>query len=326
MDNRQTIELGISLNNSCNFHCQMCHIWSQDGSENRLNLEKCCSVIEDLSKFKVKSVRLSGGDPLLTSWALDLAKYIHRKGYSCVMTTNGSMITESFAKRIIAAGISNLNLSLDGYTAGLHDRIRGAAGSYQKIIEAIEYLSTRSNGLHIGINTVISNLNLHEIIPLMEMVQADTRIDYIYFMAVMQPFGTPLDRKWFQKDKFQLLWPKDVKNIDSLFKRLINFKKSGYKINNSSAQLRTFCDYFVNPFDFTKKNKCTLGQQALEINQLGDVYLCYTHEPIGNIFNDSLYEIWQSEKANIVRQKINNCRQNCNLLINCYFEDEDVSA
>jgi MoaA/NifB/PqqE/SkfB family radical SAM enzyme len=62
----------------------------------------------------------------------------------------------------------------------------------------------------------------------------------------------------------------------------------------------------------------------MEVNQLGDVYLCYAYEAIGNVFENSLSAIWTSEKARLVRAKINQCTQNCNLLVNCYFEDEDV--
>lgn len=324
MNNRR-IELGLSLNNSCNFRCKMCHIWKSDEDENRLNFENCCQVVDDLEKFDIKGVRLSGGEPLLTPWALDLARYISQKGYHTVATTNGSMITESFAKRILDSGLANLNLSLDGYTSKVHDTIRGASGSHQKIIRAIDYLTNKqSNSLKIGINTVISNLNLDEIISLVEMVQEDIRIDHIYFMALMQPFGNQPDREWFLKDEFRVLWPQDKDKTKLVLDQLIRLKEKDYKINNSFAQLRTFGDYFGNPLHFVKKFKCNMGKEAVEVNQLGDVYLCYYYESIGRIFNDSLYDIWNSEKANQVREKINRCRQNCNLLINCYFEDEDV--
>ncbi len=325
MDNAK-IELGLSLNNTCNLHCKMCHIWTLDEGENKLTLEKCCEIVDDLKDFDVKAVRLSGGEPLLSSWALDLVQHISQKGYPAVATTNGSMITEAFAKRIVSSGIANLNLSLDSYTHEVHDSIRGFSGSYEKIIKAIDYLFSFSDRVKIGINTVISNLNLDEVVPLTEMVQADERIDHIYLMAVMQPFGTPPDREWFLNNKFRFLWPQDKDKTRSVLGQLIRLKRNGYKINNGFAQLGTFSDYFVAPLNFIKKNKCNLGKEAVEINQLGDVYLCYYYESIGNILDESFLDIWNSDKAKQIRRKINDCRQNCNLLINCYFEDEDVQA
>ena len=322
---KKKIELGISLNNNCNFRCRMCHIWKQEEGENKLDLSKCIKLIDDLERFEVKGVRLSGGDPFLVPWALDLAHYISsKKGYNIVATTNGSMISESFAKRIVESGVNNLNLSLDAYAAETHDAIRGMPGSHQNILKAIKYLSSKSDQIRIGINTVFSNLNLGEIIPLTEMVEKDKRIDHIYFMAVMQPFGTNPDPEWFLKKEFSFLWPQDSVKVSNILDQLAYLKKKGYKINNSFAQIRTFKDYFKDPLNFTKKNKCNLGKEAVEVNQSGDVYLCYHYESIGNIFSDSLFDIWNSEKANQVRRKIEDCRRNCNLLVNCYFEEEDV--
>lgn len=324
--NNGRIELGISLNNTCNLRCKMCRIWSQADGENKLNLESCHKVIDELEGFDVKGVRLSGGEPLLIPWVTDLIRYINQKNYHTVTTTNGLMITGTLAKQILAAGLNNLNLSLDGYTSKVHDSIRGLSGGYKRIVRAIDYLTYQPSNLKIGINTVISNLNLDEIISLVEIAQEDSRIDHIYFMALMQPFGTAPDREWFLNDEFRFLWPQDKYKTSSVLDQLIKLKEKRYKINNSFAQLRTFRDYFIDPLNFIKRNTCNLGREALEINQLGDVYLCYLHESIGNIFSDSLYNIWNSEKAKRVRDKINNCRQNCNLLINCYFEEEDVQA
>ncbi|HTY44440.1 MAG TPA: radical SAM protein [Patescibacteria group bacterium] len=319
-----TIELGLSLNNHCNFHCRMCNIWRQDKGENRLDLGKCLQIIDELEAFQVKGVRLSGGDPLLTPWALPLARHISQKGYHTVATTNGSMIDEAFADKIIASGISNLNLSLDARDAKVHDEIRGFAGSHERIIKAIGYLAKATPGVKLGINTVISNLNLHEIVPLADEVERDGRIDHIYFMAVMQPFGTHPDAAWFLREEFRFLWPQDISGLRSVLDRLIELKKKGHKINNSIAQLKVFLDYFSDPLHFTKKATCNLGQEAVEVNQAGDVYLCYFYEPIGNVFRDSLCGIWGSQRAADVREKIRNCRQNCNLLVNCYFEDDRV--
>jgi MoaA/NifB/PqqE/SkfB family radical SAM enzyme len=234
------------------------------------------------------------------------------------------MLTGSLAKQIIESGLNNLNLSLDGYTPKVHDSIRGLPGGYKRIVRAIDYLAYRPSNLKIGINTVISNLNLDELVSLVEITQGDTRIDHIYFMALMQPFGTAPDREWLLKEEFRFLWPQDKDKTMSVLGQLIRLKEKKYKINNSFAQLKAFRDYFSDPFNFIKRNKCNLGKEALEINQLGDVYLCYQHESIGNIFSDSLHNIWNSEKARQVRDKINNCRQNCNLLINCYFEEENA--
>jgi MoaA/NifB/PqqE/SkfB family radical SAM enzyme len=318
---KNKIELGISINSICNLRCRMCNIWQGNKGADKLSLSKACEIIDDLDRFEVKGVRLSGGEPLLVPWALDLGRYISNKGYRSVITTNGSMIDSLLAQKIINSGISNINFSLDGHCAEVHDTCRNALGSFNKIFDALGYLSSQNSPI-IGINTVISKMNLEEIIPLAQLVQEDKRIGHIYFMAVMQPFGSNHEREWFLKEEFRHLWPQDLKMVNSVLSRLIALKEQGYKINNSFGQLRTFISYFNEPLSFTRKLKCNLGREALEVNQLGDVYLCYDYESIGNIFDNDLFEIWNSEKANQVREKIRNCQQNCNLLVNCYFEED----
>lgn len=318
---RPKIEVGISLNGSCNFRCRMCHIWKNNDSKQQLNLIKAREVMDALDRFQVKGVRLSGGEPFLVPWALDLARYISSKGHPGVVTTNGSMIDRAFADKIISSGISNVNLSLDGPDAEIHDACRGFPGSFDKVMKAINFLSAGKN-LSIGINAVISGMNMDSIIPLSHLAQKDKRIGHIYFMAVMQPFGSPPDREWFRKEEYRFLWPQDAKRAGEVMDELIRLKQAGYKINNNPAQLRTFAKYFSDPLDFTKRMKCNLGEEQVEVNQLGDVYLCYHHESIGNVFRDNLFDIWNSSKADEVRGKIRACRQNCNLLVNCYFEED----
>jgi MoaA/NifB/PqqE/SkfB family radical SAM enzyme len=318
---RPKIEIGISLNGSCNFHCRMCHIWKNNDSGQQLNFEKACEIVDALDRFQVKGVRLSGGEPLLVPWALDLARHINDKGYPSVITTNGSMIDRALADKIIFSGISYVNLSLDGHNAEIQDSCRGFPGSFNKVMKAIEFLAGKKD-LSIGINTVISGMNIDSIVPLSHLVQQDKRIGYIYFMAVMQPFGSHPDREWFLKKEYHCLWPQDVKKTGVVIDELIRLKNQGYKINNSSAQLKTFARYFTDPLGFTKRLKCNLGEEQVEINQLGNVYLCYHHESIGNVFKDNLFNIWNSDKAEEIREKIRACRQNCNLLVNCYFEED----
>jgi MoaA/NifB/PqqE/SkfB family radical SAM enzyme len=321
---KDKLELSLSLNNTCNLRCRMCRIWNSGEEENKLTLKKCLDIIDELEVFEVKGVRLSGGDPLLVPWVLDLVEGINKKKYHSCATTNGSMINEVYASKIASSGLSNLNLSLDSYTPGIHDAIRGMPGSRNRIMDAIGYIAKKGIGPEIGINTVISNFNLDDLLILTDAVQNDKRINHIYFMAIMQPFNTPLDKEWFLKEDFRGLWPEGKDKVKHVINELIARKKSGYKIYNSFAQLRAFIDYFMDPLHFAKRNTCNLGKEVMEVNQMGDIFLCHSYESIGNVFQDSLPDIWASEKAHLVRAKIGRCTQNCNLLINCYFEDEDV--
>jgi hypothetical protein len=42
---------------------------------------------------------------------------------------------------------------------------------------------------------------------------------------------------------------------------------------------------------------------------------------IGNICRENIQEMWYSEKAQQLRQRMKECKHNCNFLINCYKDE-----
>jgi len=45
-------------------------------------------------------------------------------------------------------------------------------------------------------------------------------------------------------------------------------------------------------------------------------------EKLGNIKTDNITELWYSDKAREIRKQMNGCRKNCELVVNCYYENE----
>ena len=55
--------------------------------------------------------------------------------------TNGLLITQERAERIVACGLGTLVFSIDGSTAAMHDAVRGVPGSFEKATAAVEMIS-----------------------------------------------------------------------------------------------------------------------------------------------------------------------------------------
>jgi hypothetical protein len=64
----------------------------------------------------------------------------------------------------------------------------------------------------------------------------------------------------------------------------------------------------------------------MNINHLGEAYMCTRKEPIGNIRKNHPHDIWYSEAAERVRGQIKKCRINCHHVINCCYEEEQPSG
>ena len=45
-------------------------------------------------------------------------------------------------------------------------------------------------------------------------------------------------------------------------------------------------------------------------------------EKLGNIKTDNITQLWSSDKAKEIRKQMNGCRKNCELVVNCYYENE----
>jgi MoaA/NifB/PqqE/SkfB family radical SAM enzyme len=305
----------------------MCYIWNTNDDKARE------STMEQKKQF-VKSLRglvdpgfefhLSGGEPLMTEGILDLVNFIANEGYKTNLVTNGFLINESMAKNIVNSGLNTLTFSLDGITPETHDFIRGMNGSYKKIMQAIEYLDkSRNNGKpSISILTIIMERNLDEILRLVEWVQQDQRIEMISFQAITQPFGEQMDNNWFLNGNNRSLWPQDPQKTSKIMERLRELRLSGYKIGNHHNHFLHFREYFKEPNKFLKKIKCNLGDYEFHVDPYGKTFFCCLTEPFGNIKTENLPEIWQSPRTQRIRENVYNCKKNCHIMINCFYEDE----
>jgi MoaA/NifB/PqqE/SkfB family radical SAM enzyme len=202
-----------------------------------------------------------------------------------------------------------------------HDYLRGVDGVYKRAMRAIEYLDKYCRSeFEIIICCAIYNINMEGVTRVAEWVNTHPRIKWIYFMAAMQPNNTVPAANWY-KGEFSSLWPQDKTRITSVIDSLIDLKQRGYKINNQICQLGAFKKYFNYPDRFIKNTSCNLDK-AVHISSVGNIYICYEWDCLGNIFTDELASVWYSLEAEKVRKDISGCAKNCHHLINCFFEDD----
>ncbi len=267
---------------------------------------------------------LSGGEPLMTEGILDLVNFISNEGYRTNLVTNGFLIDEALAENIVNSNLDTLTISLDGIMRETHDFIRGIKGSYDRVMQAIDYLDKfRKDGKpKISILTIIMERNLDEILKLAGWAQADKRIEMISFQAITQPFGEAADSAWFRQEKNKIFWPQDTVKTSVIMGKLRELRLNGCKIGNHHNHFLHFKEYFQGPDKFLKKIKCNLGDYEFHIDPYGKTFFCCLMEPIGNIKTDNLPEIWYSRRAQNIRENVYNCSKNCHIMINCFYEDE----
>jgi MoaA/NifB/PqqE/SkfB family radical SAM enzyme len=85
----------------------------------------------------------SGGEPLMRPDIFDIALYAAGRGLRVALATNGTLIDEHTAGRIVEAGIRRVAVSLDGATAATHDVFRALPGSFDQAVRGIRRLRAR---------------------------------------------------------------------------------------------------------------------------------------------------------------------------------------
>ncbi len=109
--------LRISLTDRCNFRCIYC--MPEDGvcqlaHDQILRIEEIEQLVAVAASIGIKSIRLTGGEPLVRKGVVDLVRSItSTPGIENVsMTTNGVLLP-AMADELKQAGLSRVNISLD---------------------------------------------------------------------------------------------------------------------------------------------------------------------------------------------------------------------
>ena len=128
------------LTYACNLACVHCLSSSGRRDPRELTTAECMAVIDELERMQVFYVNIGGGEPTVRRDFWDLVDYAVAHHVGVKFSTNGSGITAQRAASLARADYVDVQVSLDGATAEVNDRIRGP-GSYATAVLAMERLA-----------------------------------------------------------------------------------------------------------------------------------------------------------------------------------------
>src|SRR5512140_2545934 len=115
---------------SCNLACVHCRASAECGPyEGELDTDRCKKLIDEIAAFSSPVIILTGGEPLLRPDIFEIAAYGNQLGLRMVMATNGTLVTEDIARKLIDSGIMRVSISIDGLNAESHDAFRKVPGA-----------------------------------------------------------------------------------------------------------------------------------------------------------------------------------------------------
>lgn len=306
------------ITDECDQRCEHCYIFSENNNiplksmtwkeilHTLDNIFDMCKKIE-----RLPYIYLTGGDPILHKHFWDLLQEFKRRDIPFTIMGNPFHLTKENCEKIREFGCRKYQLSIDGLEE-THDSIR-KKGSFFSTLKAIDIMHEAS--LPVAIMTTVSGTNIKEIPQIVDLV-VEKKVE-VFAFARYCPTS-------LEKDVH--ISPIEYRNLlETLWKKF-----EEYKDCQTSFNLK---DHLFTPFLYEKGyfkidpsldkdaiyDGCNCGANHVTITPKGDVMACRRCESIvGNIFNDTLYDIWNSKEMDFYRQyeKFEACKD-CELLRFC---------
>lgn len=131
--------IAFDITGRCNLRCLHCYNDSGAGKSD-MNESEIKTAVQRIIRLKPMEVCVCGGEPLLSPYCFDIIEKLRPNVGKLMMVSNGFLIDEGVAKRIVAAGMDSVQISLDGAYAYQHDSLRGVNGAFYRAVAAIRNL------------------------------------------------------------------------------------------------------------------------------------------------------------------------------------------
>jgi cyclic pyranopterin phosphate synthase len=158
--------LRIALTPRCNLNCIYCHHEGEANPNGEISDEMVVSVARAADQLGVRSLKFTGGEPLLRR---DLAGLIAQMPHDLdiSLTTNGIFLAEQ-AGPLAKAGLDRVNVSLDSLRPEIYRAITGGReGDLEKVLAGID-AALAADLAPIKLNVVVLKENEAEISDLID--------------------------------------------------------------------------------------------------------------------------------------------------------------
>jgi len=171
--NRPVTNLRVSLTPACNLRCVYCHAEGEVLPEASLSASEIAQIMEVASEFEFRSVKFTGGEPLLRRDLLEIVRSVP-PGMESSMTTNGTLLTD-IAPALADAGLSRVNVSLDSLNHETYQAITGK-DCLDQVLAGID-ASLDAGLTPVKLNVVVlKGINEHEIDDFIRFVKGNRNL------------------------------------------------------------------------------------------------------------------------------------------------------
>jgi len=291
----------VFINSICNLTCEHCFYWRNLNQRDDLTLEEFARLSAELGHFE--NLNLSGGEPFLRKeFAAICSLFIRNNAVRQIYVPTSGYFTERTERQLrLVLRESTLRLfvceiSLDGMPA-YHNRFRGNPKSFDNAIATYDMLARlqredprlRIHSIATATSENIAELRaltkyLHERCPAMDhhnlaIIRGDRKNPSL---------GGPALARYTELYQYvRSVWKdREEGRFGSIVEPMLQWAKQ--RVIETDAQ-------YV---------PCTAGKLTGVVYANGDVSVCENHPPLGNLRQQSFFQIWDSAQADALRQVI----------------------
>jgi MoaA/NifB/PqqE/SkfB family radical SAM enzyme len=287
------MDLSIITTYRCNSRCSMCNIWKHPTHPDyELDLPTLAKLPAGFDH-----INITGGEPTLRTDILEICDLLRPKTKTLEVSTNG-LRGHVLEKLVRKYSDIKIRISVEGIES-TNDEIRGEKDGFARKLEAMRQLIA-AGGTDLGFATTFQDENVDDLEALYQLADG-MRVE----------FATSALHNAFQFHK----------NDNTIYDRLRVARRVEDLVTEMlrSSNVKTWFRAYMNLGLIAKilgqdrLHPCTQGTDNVFVDPWGDVYACNVRNDLlmGNLHEQAWDEIYNGERAEVVRAQVARCPQNC---------------
>ncbi len=271
----------VIVTHRCNLACDHCYQAEHAGPE--LSLAELESLFDQLASLGTLFLVIGGGEPMARRDFWEIIEAARRRRFAIQLYTNGTMIDEAAARRLKAAAVTLVSVSLHGGGPATHDALVHRPGAYERIQRAIGLLE--HEGIPVAVKTSVTSTNAREVPALLQQLRTPAR----------PLVALSLNHRMFVRDDGDpaplLLAPDEAQLREASAAELAAggevMIRERWEHARASAQASS------------QRSPCQAARTAVTVHPTGDVTPCnqLTARVMGNVRSQALDAIWRHSAA-----------------------------
>jgi radical SAM protein with 4Fe4S-binding SPASM domain len=257
----------LEITRRCNLSCVHC-LRGPARQDDGLSREEVYRLADQLADLGCMKLSFTGGEPFARPDFLPILEYAWQRRMASVILTNGTLITAAMASTLAELHVLELQVSLYGASAQVHETVTRVPGSFSATLRGIQHLTGQR--LRVRVMMPVLALNVQEVGAVRELCDRLGATFQRSLLLFPGDDGSPA--------------PLDLMASDEQLCRLADEERKASASTDGAGRALELAE---------DRPLCTAGIQQLGVGPDGTVYPCGALRlPAGSIRRQGLGDIW----------------------------------